>query len=353
MIKTVNLSIYRGDTHLFKVDLSSNGQPLDLADTVFVMDIKADDGSVLRPELSVEGSALLMLFPAAATAAIEWRAAEYDLRSVSGDVVKTYLRGRVSVSPSISQVSLSDGGGIYRTESVAVDVAGQALIVQRSESGGSQAPSDLSHRIEALELGLAGLAGKQHGLIGDVGAVGAGLASVQAVVEVLQSKVLDADESAEIEQLRQSLSDSVAAVAAVQARIGQFDAQIAAADESAEIERLKQEMAAANEQKQAQIAALQKTVQDLQDELGYDEYQSGYVAREDFAFTPGNNILGFIPFPEPFSRRPDLFSVTLDIPGATPRHHYINKVTPEGFYISTNYAPDLGGVWYIAGVKKA
>lgn len=101
-----------------------------------------------------------------------------------------------------------------------------------------------------------------------------------------------------------------------------------------------------------EMKAMSAEIQMLRDLIPYKEYQCGYVSREEFGFVPANNVLGFIPFPKSFSKRPDVFTAKLDIPGDLPRHHYTNKVTPEGFHIACNYAPDMKGVWYIAGVRK-
>ena len=51
--KTKNFTLYRGDTHLFKVRLTAESTPLDLSHTHFQMDIVAGDGSVVRPEIKV------------------------------------------------------------------------------------------------------------------------------------------------------------------------------------------------------------------------------------------------------------------------------------------------------------
>lgn len=84
----------------------------------------------------------------------------------------------------------------------------------------------------------------------------------------------------------------------------------------------------------------------------YAEFQEGYIPRAEFGFIPGNNTVQTVFFPKPFSRRPDVFSATLDISDSATRFHYINNVTEKGFDISTNYGLSLQGVWYRAAVKK-
>ena len=61
--KTQNFTLYRGDTHLFKVRLTAESTPLDLSQTHFQMDIVAGDGSVVRPEIKVADNLVVLLFP--------------------------------------------------------------------------------------------------------------------------------------------------------------------------------------------------------------------------------------------------------------------------------------------------
>lgn len=82
--KTQYFTLYRGDTHLFKVSLTAENQPLDLSLSKFVMDIRAADGSIIQPTISIDGSDVWLLFPASLTADITWSRAEYDLRAVKG-----------------------------------------------------------------------------------------------------------------------------------------------------------------------------------------------------------------------------------------------------------------------------
>ena len=118
--KTQYFTLYRGDTHLFKVSLTAENKPLDLSLSKFVMDIRATDGSIIRPTISIDGSDVWLLFPASLTADITWSRAEYDLRAVTGNVVKTYLRGVVTVSPSISRVELGVEDGVIHEEAVSI-----------------------------------------------------------------------------------------------------------------------------------------------------------------------------------------------------------------------------------------
>ena len=102
------------------------------------------------------------------------------------------------------------------------------------------------------------------------------------------------------------------------------------------------------------VNQLQARVASLSELAHYSEYDSRRFTRAvDFAGKQlTNNVLIFIPFTKPFSRRPDVCVVTLDISTDTPRNHYVNKVTKDGFWVSCNYIADLQGGSYIAGIKR-
>ena len=120
--KTKNFTLYRGDTHLFKVRLTAESTPLDLSQTHFQMDIVAGDGSVVRPEIKVADNLVVLLFPAALTRSLTWLRASYDLRAVCGNVVKTYLQGEIQVKPSVTNVVVDLSDDEPAAETVNVDV---------------------------------------------------------------------------------------------------------------------------------------------------------------------------------------------------------------------------------------
>ena len=110
-MKTKNLSIYQGDTYLFKVALTSEtGEPLQTDGLSFALAVKLPDGATIAPELTVDGNIVSLMFPSALTAAITHTTAEYDLRAISGQYVKTYLRGQLHITPSITPVTAGAGG---------------------------------------------------------------------------------------------------------------------------------------------------------------------------------------------------------------------------------------------------
>lgn len=151
-MKTKNLAIYQGDTHLFKVALTSEtGEPLQTDGLSFALAVKFPDGATITPELTVDGNIVSLLFPSALTAAITHTTAEYDLRAISGQYVKTYLRGQLHITPSITPVTAGDGGEIHE-EAVSVTVSEAAIIrTAGNQSQTAYDDSDIKQRLTVLE----------------------------------------------------------------------------------------------------------------------------------------------------------------------------------------------------------
>lgn len=151
-MKTKNLAIYQGDTYLFKIALTSEtGEPLQTDGLSFALAVKFPDGATIAPELTVDGNIVSLLFPSALTAAITHTTAEYDLRAISGQYVKTYLRGRLHITPSITPVTAGDGGEIHE-EAVSVTVSEAAIIrAVGNQSQTAYDDSDIKQRLAALE----------------------------------------------------------------------------------------------------------------------------------------------------------------------------------------------------------
>ena len=147
-MKTKNLAIYQGDSYLFKVALTDEkGEPLQTDGLSFALSVKFPDGETITPELTVDGNIVSLLFPSALTAAITHQTAEYDLRAISGQYVKTYLRGQLHITP----VTVGDGGEI-REEAVSVTVAEAAIIrAAGNQSQTAYDDSDIKQRLTALE----------------------------------------------------------------------------------------------------------------------------------------------------------------------------------------------------------
>ena len=314
-MKTKNLAIYQGDTYLFKVALTSEtGEPLQTDGLSFALAVKFPDGATITPELTVEGNIVSLLFPSALTAAITHTTAEYDLRAISGQYVKTYLRGQLHITPSITPVTAGAGGEIHE-EAVSVAVSEAAII----RAAGNRSPtayddSEIKQRLTELEnrqdrdtvyddselkRRLAALEGRQdQDTVYDDSAI---------------KRRLEALEYAEIYLRTYDDSDLKRRIAALESR----------------------------------------PAPEAKAESPYSEIQEGYIARENFGFLPENNTPATVSFPKPFSRRPDVFEVCLDIRSNSARLQYIQNVTATGFDLATNYSPELKGVWYRAAILKS
>lgn len=151
-MKTKNLAIYQGDSYLFKVALTDEkGEPLQTDGLSFALSVKFPDGETITPELTVDGNIVSLMFPSAMTAAITHSTAEYDLRAISGQYVKTYLRGQLHITPSITPVTAGAGGSIHE-EAVSVAVSEAAIIrTAGNQSQTAYDDSDIKQRLDALE----------------------------------------------------------------------------------------------------------------------------------------------------------------------------------------------------------
>ena len=312
-MKTKNLAIYQGDTYLFKVALTNEaGEPLQTDGLSFALAVKFPDGATITPELTVDGNIVSLLFHSALTAAITHTTAEYDLRAISGQYVKTYLRGQLHITPSITPMTAGDGGEIHE-EAVSVTVSEAAIIrAAGNQSQTAYDDSDIKQRLAALE-------GRQ---------------DQDTVYDDSDLKRrLTALESRQDQDTVYDDSDLKRRLTALEGRQDQ--------DTVYDDSDLKRRLTAL-ENRPAPKA-----------ESPYSEIQEGYIARENFGFIPENNTPATVSFPKPFSRRPDIFEACLDIRSNSARLQYIQNVTASGFDLATNYSPELKGVWYRAAILKS
>lgn len=314
-MKTKNLAIYQGDSYLFKVALTDEkGEPLQTDGLSFALSVKFPDGETITPELTVDGNIVSLLFPSALTAAITHQTAEYDLRAISGQYVKTYLRGQLHITPSITPVTVGDGGEI-REEAVSVAVSEAAII----RAAGNQ--SQTAYNDSEIKQRLAALEGRQDR---DTVYDDSDLKQRLAALENRQDQDTVFDDS--------ELKRRLAALENRQDRDTVYDDS-----------EIKQRLTAL-ENRPAPVAKA---------ESPYSEIQEGYIARENFGFDPSPMKMNTVYFPTPFSRRPDIFEAYLDIRSNSTRWQYIQNVTESGFDITTTYPPDLKGVWYRAAILKS
>ena len=312
-MKTKNLAIYQGDTHLFKIALTSEtGEPLQTDGLSFVLAIKFPDGATITPELTVDGNIVSLLFPSALTADITHTTAEYDLRAISGQYVKTYLRGQLHITPSITPVTAGEGGEI-REEAVSVTVSEAAIIrTAGNQSQTAYDDSDIKQRLTALE------SRQDRDTVYDD-------SDIKQRLTTLESRQ-DSDTIYDDSDIKQRLTT----LESRQDRDTVYD--------DSELKR--------------RLTALENRPAPKA-ESPYSEIQEGYIARENFGFIPENNTPATVSFPKPFSRRPDIFEACLDIRSNSARLQYIQNVTASGFDLATNYSPELKGVWYRAAILKS
>ena len=357
MMKTKNLAIYQGDTYLFKVDLTSEtGEPLQTDGLSFALAVKFPDGETITPELTVDGNIVSLLLPSAMTAAITHTTAEYDLRAISGQYVKTYLRGQLHITPSITPVTAGEGGEIHE-EAVSVTVAEAAIIhTAGNQSQTAYDDSDIKQRLAALEgrqdkdtvfddselkRRLAALEGRQDK---DTVFDDSELKRRLAALEGRQDKDTVYDDS--------DLKRRLTALESRQDRDTVYDDSDLKRRLTALEGRQDQDTVYDDSDIKRRLTALESRPAPKA-ESPYSEIQEGYIARENFGFVPENAKPKTVSFPTPFSRRPDIFEACLDNRGHNPRFQYIQNVTESGFDIASNYAADLKGVWYRAAILKS
>ena len=336
-MKTKNLAIYQGDTYLFKIALTSEtGEPLQTDGLSFALAVKFPDGATIAPELTVDGNIVSLLFPSALTAAITHTTAEYDLRAISGQYVKTYLRGQLHITPSITPVTAGDGGEIHE-EAVSVTVSEAAIIrAVGNQSQTAYDDSDIKQRLTALE------SRQDQDTVFDDSDLKRRLAALESRQD--QDTVFDD-------------SDLKRRLAALESRQDQDtvydDSELKRRIAALESRQDKDTIFDDSDLKRRLTALENRPAPEAKSESPYSEIQEGYIARENFGFIPENNTPATVSFPKPFSRRPDIFEACLDIKSNSARLQYIQNVTASGFDLATNYSPELKGVWYRAAILKS
>ena len=383
-MKTKNLAIYQGDTYLFKVALTSEtGEPLQTDGLSFALAVKFPDGATITPELTVDGNIVSLMFPSALTASITHTTAEYDLRAISGQYVKTYLRGQLHIMPSITPVTVGEGGEIHE-EAVSVTVSEAAIIrVAGNQSQTAYDDSEIKQRLAALEgrqdqdtvyddsdlkQRLAALENRQdRDTVYDDSDIKQRLAELESRQD--RDTVYDDSDlkqrlaALEGRQAQDTVYDDSDLKRRLAALEGRQDTVYDDSDLKRRLDDLQRRIAALegrqdkdtvfdDSELKRRIAALE-SLPAPKAESPYSEIQEGYIARANFGFVPDTAKLNTVSFPTPFSRRPDIFDVLLDIQGRLPRLHYIQNLTASGFDLGTNYGPDLKGVWYRAAILKS
>lgn len=340
-IAVKNLNLYQGDTHIFKVSLFSDGLPLDLSGSNIVMQVKPDNGSeFISPQITLNGEAAVIHFPALLTHDISWRSGSYDIRQINGSIVKTLLRGRIMIQPSVTPVKeLIGQGGTVREERIETDVSGQAVIVR---NGGANADADaLRLEMQELRQTIASIpAGEKgaDGMPGERGERGADGADGRAATVEIGTVSVGREAS-----VTNSGNQSAAVLNFVIPKGDKGENGLSAYDIAV---------------KNGFQGNGQEWLESLKHPAGNEAYtllQEGYYSREDLQrfngnIPPANAKFITVPWPKPFSSRP-MVQITADIASKSARIAYIQNITETGFDLACNYAADLKGVWYRAYVK--
>lgn len=99
-----NLTLYRGDTHIFTLEVSDDANsPLDLTGSQVAMLIapKGDYPS-FSPDIDVAGNVITINIKPYHTQGALWRSADYDVQITQGEIVTTVLRGRIDMTQDIT-----------------------------------------------------------------------------------------------------------------------------------------------------------------------------------------------------------------------------------------------------------
>lgn len=104
MMRTENLTLYRGDTHSFTIEVSDDmDNPLDLTGSQVAMVIEPKGNhSSFSPDIEVVGNIITITVQPHHTQGAMWRSADYDVQITQGDVVTTVLRGRIDMTQDIT-----------------------------------------------------------------------------------------------------------------------------------------------------------------------------------------------------------------------------------------------------------
>lgn len=353
-IAVKNLNLYQGDTHIFKVSLFSDGLPLNLSGSNIVMQIKPDNGSeFISPKITLNGEVAVIHFPSLLTHDVSWRSGSYDIRQINGSIVKTLLRGRVIIEPSVTPVKESIGqGGSVREERIEVEVSGQAVIVR---NGGANADAN-ALRLEIQELrqtiasipagekGADGMPGER-GLDGRAATVEIGTVSVGQEASVTNSGNQSAAVLNFVIPKGEKGERGLPGQAGTDGRPGEKGENGLSAYDIAV--------------KNGFQGSEQEWLQSLKKPAGNEAYallQEGYYGREDLQRFSGDSPIAngkfiTVPWPKPFSERP-FVQITADVVSKSTRIVYVQNITETGFNLACNYAADLKGVWYRAYIKS-
>lgn len=101
---TENLTLYRGDTHAFSVQVFDDAdKPLDLTGTAVAMVVAPKgDYPPFSPHIRVLGNVIVVTIEPNHTQGAAWRSAQYDIQLTQNEVVTTIVRGRIELIQDIT-----------------------------------------------------------------------------------------------------------------------------------------------------------------------------------------------------------------------------------------------------------
>ncbi|ULJ59728.1 hypothetical protein [Wielerella bovis] len=100
----IDLTVYRGDTTQFILNVLLDNQPVEIEPHELSMQIKVLGREVLRPEFLVAESGKIVLhFSHEATRDLQFSQAHYDLQFKRGTVVRTLCRGVFNLTGDITK----------------------------------------------------------------------------------------------------------------------------------------------------------------------------------------------------------------------------------------------------------
>lgn len=154
---------------------------MDLSKANLLFTVMTVDGNKISPSVAIAERGVVIDFSAAQTATFDWVVADYDFRAAFGDVVKTYLRGKIHVTPSVGKLIAGDvSDGLLHDETVEIAVSPESVVIHTANS-------------EPLDRNV--------------------IARLEAEIEALRGEVKAAEESEEIAALSERLDLAQAAIA--------------------------------------------------------------------------------------------------------------------------------------------
>lgn len=96
-----DLTLYRGDRHVFVVQVNFDEEAVDLSGATLIFTIAPSMGEPIVVHGAASRDGITIVIDSEQTTNATWRAGKYDLRAVFGDGVMTLCYGKVSLIHSV------------------------------------------------------------------------------------------------------------------------------------------------------------------------------------------------------------------------------------------------------------